>query len=74
MITYKRTDRILWSCNFGIVKQLFYNRREYKESGHRPVVSYFIVEVKKVNETKREEAIKQIYEVNISFFMFNNKF
>ena len=60
-----RTDRILWSCNFGIVKQLFYNRREYKESDHRPVVSYFVVEVKKVNETKKEEAIKQIYEVKL---------
>jgi len=58
------TDRILWSCNFGIVKQLFYNRREYKESDHRPVVSYFIVEVKKVNDAKKEEAIKQIYETD----------
>jgi len=56
------TDRILWSCNFGIVKQLFYNRREYKESDHRPVVSYFVVEIKKVNHEKKEETMKQVYE------------
>jgi len=52
------------------VKQLFYNRREYKESDHRPVVSYFIVEVKKVNDAKKEEAIKQIYEVNNMFYQW----
>ena len=32
---YNRTDRILWSCDFGIVKQLFYTRREIKDSDHR---------------------------------------
>ena len=58
-----RTDRILWSCNFGIVKQYFYTRREYKESDHRPVVSYFNVEVKKIDEAKKEEIFKQVYEV-----------
>jgi len=56
------TDRILWSCNFGIVKQYFYTRREYKESDHRPVVSYFNVEVKKIDEAKKEEIFKQVYE------------
>jgi len=56
------TDRILWSCDFGIVKQLFYDRREIKDSDHRPVVSMFVLEVKKVNEAKKEEIIKQIYE------------
>jgi len=58
------TDRILWSCNFGIVKQLFYNRREYKESDHRPVASYFVVEVKRVDEEKKEQTIKKIYETD----------
>jgi hypothetical protein len=56
------TDRIMWSSDFGIVKQLFYNRREIKESDHRPVCGYFILDVKKVNATKKEEIIKQIYE------------
>jgi phosphatidylinositol-bisphosphatase len=58
------TDRILWSCNFGIVKQLFYSRREYKESDHRPVVSYFSVETKRVNQNKKEETMKEVYETD----------
>jgi len=56
------TDRILWNCDFGIVKQLYYNRKEIKDSDHRPVCALFVLEVKKVNQTKREEIIKQIYE------------
>jgi hypothetical protein len=60
---FTRTDRILWSCDFGIIKQLFYNRREYKESDHRPVVAYFIVEVKKIDKQKKEEVLRKVYEV-----------
>ena len=59
----------MWNCNFGIVKQLFYNRREYKESDHRPVVSYFVVEIKKVNQERKEETMRQVYEV-ILFVIF----
>jgi len=51
------------------VKQLFYNRREYKESDHRPVVSYFVVEIKKVNQERKEETMRQVYEV-ILFVIF----
>jgi len=58
------TDRILWSCDFGIIKQLFYNRREYKESDHRPVVAYFIVEVKKIDKQKKEEVLRKVYETD----------
>ncbi len=58
-----RTDRIMWSCGDQPIKQLFYSRREYKESDHRPVVSYFVVQAKKVDKVKREKILAEIYQV-----------
>lgn len=66
--SHYRTDRILFSCDFGIVKQLFYNRREYKESDHRPIVSYFVVETKRIDRNRKEDVMKQVYEVEFPFF------
>jgi len=57
------TDRIMWSCSDLKIQQLFYSRREYKESDHRPVVSYFIIEVKKIDKIKREKIMSQVYQV-----------
>jgi len=56
------TDRIMWSCSDLKIQQLFYSRREYKESDHRPVVSYFVIEVKKIDKVKREQIVSQVYQ------------
>lgn len=53
----------MWNCGNQKIQQLFYSRREYKESDHRPVVSYFVVEVKRVDRVKREKIIAEIYKV-----------
>lgn len=70
----KRCDRILiWSNETHIVKQRYYKRCEYTFSDHkflfllnylifnkRPVCSYYIVTVKKINQEKKKEILRQI--------------
>jgi len=56
------TDRIMWNCGDLKAQQLFYSRREYKESDHRPVVSYFIIEAKKIDKIKREKIMSQLHQ------------
>lgn len=53
----------MWSCGDLKIQQLFYSRREYKESDHRPVVSYFIIESKRIDKLKKEKFINQLYQV-----------
>lgn len=55
----------MWSCGNHKLEQMFYTRREYKESDHRPVVAYFIVEVKRVDKVKRDQIKAQIQQVYI---------
>lgn len=55
----------MWSCGHSKLKQLFYTRREYKESDHRPVVSYFVVETKRIDKIKKEKIVAEIYQVLI---------
>ena len=54
---------MIWGNEGHIIKQYFYSRKEYLDSTHRPVTAYYALEVKSVNKEKREEIIKQIYEV-----------
>ena len=64
------SDRILVAANEGsILKQFFYKRKEYVDSTHRPVTGYYTVEVKKVDKVKKESVTKQIYEVDLIFFL-----
>jgi len=53
----------MWSCGNLKIKQMFYSRREYYESDHRPVVSYFVVETKKIDKIKKEKIMTQFYQV-----------
>jgi phosphatidylinositol-bisphosphatase len=55
-------DRImLWNSVGFAFKQLYYKRMEYLESDHRPVASYFVLQVKKVIREKREALIRELY-------------
>lgn len=55
----------MWSSNTTAIEQHFYDRVEYLMSDHRPVISYFTVQVKKVDKAKKEEITKKVYEVAI---------
>lgn len=54
---------MIWANEGSIIKQYFYNKKEYLESTHRPVTAYYVLEVKLIDKTKKEAIIKQIYEV-----------
>ena len=56
---------MIWGNEGYIIKQYFYNRKENIESTHRPVTAYYALEVKTVFKDKRDEIVKQIYEVNL---------
>jgi len=60
-----RTDRVLWSTETGSVEQKFYTRREILISDHRPVVAYFVVQVKKIDQIKKEIITRSIYTVRV---------
>jgi len=54
------TDRILYQNKNGEIYQAFYNRREDKNSDHRPVVSYFTIQTK-ITDFERKNAIIQSF-------------
>lgn len=57
-------DRIfLWADETLKVEQKFYGRKEIMDSDHRPVVSYFVLEVRRVDAQKKEELTAQIADV-----------
>jgi len=58
-----RTDRILWNTAGKGIEQVFYDRIEYRISDHRPVVSYLFAQVKKIDKEKKNNIIKQVYDV-----------
>ena len=66
MIVYNylkfRTDRILWNCTDGEAAQMFYTRREYKSSDHRPVVSYFRIKAKQIDVERKQAIAKELYQ------------
>ena len=57
-----RTDRILWNCSDGAAEELFYTRREYKSSDHRPVVAYFRIKVKQIDSERKQIIAKELYQ------------
>lgn len=54
---------MIWGNEGYIIKQYFYSRKEYMESTHRPITAYYALEVKTMDKEKKEEIVKQIYEV-----------
>ena len=60
---------MIWGNEGYIIKQFFYSRKEYMDSTHRPVTAYYALEVKSINKEKREEIIKQIYEVFLLIYL-----
>ncbi|EAS01600.2 endonuclease/exonuclease/phosphatase family protein (macronuclear) [Tetrahymena thermophila SB210] len=55
-------DRILiWHNENLLIKQYFYNSKELLHSDHRPVVTYYNLEIKKIDQEKRAQIIKTVY-------------
>ena len=44
--------------------QVFYDTVDFKISDHKPVVSYFSLQVKKVDKSKKDKVIRQVYDVS----------
>jgi len=59
----------MWSCGNLKLQQLYYSRKEYYESDHRPVVSYFVVETKKIDKIKKEKVLTQVYKVSFFYIL-----
>ncbi|EGC35666.1 hypothetical protein DICPUDRAFT_78660 [Dictyostelium purpureum] len=68
------TDRILWANKVHHdLRQLYYTRHEIFSSDHRPVSSYFQVEVTKIDKEKERLLRQQLYEQKSSQFISINK-
>ncbi len=58
----------MWNSAGQGVTQVFYDTSDFKISDHRPVVSYFTVQVKKIDKAKRDKVVRQVYDVKPKLF------
>ena len=55
----------MWSCPWHGVEQLSYDRVDARLSDHRPVIAYFNVEIKLTDKIKKQQIVRQVYEVRL---------